>query len=495
MKAYKIVIFIFSVIALLAIISLVFPSDGMKAGTINFEFPSLMSIIGTPEEESVEEPVLSPEELLEQRLNALKAAKDDEFMAFCTNDPTRFFLPDSDISYFDGFFEALDDAKSKKVRIVHYGDSQIEEDRMTGYLRERFQSAFGGSGVGMLPAVPKSVTHTVSQHISPEETHYYLAYGAGERSGNRRYGPMAQIARVTSGTNISFRTREPENFPHCQKFSEVKVLMQGSGSFTVNTGNEKIDLVCDSTKTFGETKIYTASLPIPVNSCSLSITGSMNIMSIQLDGKTGVVMDNVPMRGCSGTMFTNIDRQTLEAFYSTENVGLIILQYGGNAVPYLKGAESISRFAGETKRQIELFHRLAPKAKILYIGPSDMSTSINGNMQTYPMLPEVVKALRQAANEAGAAYWDMFTAMGGKGSMVQWVHSRPQLAGEDYIHFTPKGAMKVSEILYDTFDTYYRYYRFRTGKDVVKIEPDSTVTVTDSVSISAKGLDNIKAKE
>ncbi|MCF0180434.1 MAG: hypothetical protein HUJ97_09380, partial [Bacteroidales bacterium] len=51
--------------------------------------------------------------------------------------------------------------------------------------------------------------------------------------------------------------------------------------------------------------------------------------------------------------------------------------------------------------------------------------------------------------------------MGGNGSMVKWVKARPQLAGEDYIHFTPKGSRQISEILYDTFDVYYKYYRFR----------------------------------
>ena len=46
--------------------------------------------------------------------------------------------------------------------------------------------------------------------------------------------------------------------------------------------------------------------------------------------------------------------------------------------------------------------------------------------------------------------------------MVEWVKARPQLAGSDYIHFTPLGAEKMSQILYDTFRLYYRYYKFRT---------------------------------
>ena len=59
----------------------------------------------------------------------------------------------------------------------------------------------------------------------------------------------------------------------------------------------------------------------------------------------------------------------------------------------------------------------------------------------------------------------MYKAQGGHNSMVKWVNARPQLAGGDYIHFTPLGAKKMSQILYDTFLLYYRYYKFRTGYD------------------------------
>jgi len=44
------------------------------------------------------------------------------------------------------FFEKLENAVNagQKVRILHYGDSQIEGDRMTSYIRQRVQEHFGG---------------------------------------------------------------------------------------------------------------------------------------------------------------------------------------------------------------------------------------------------------------------------------------------------------------------------------------------------------------
>ena len=134
-------------------------------------------------------------------------------------------------------------------------------------------------------------------------------------------------------------------------------------------------------------------------------------------------------------------------------------------MPYLKPGESISNYKRQLTRQIDLFKRMSPDSRILFIGPSDMSTNIDNEMKTYPHLPMVVDSIRQAALESGVAFWDMYRAMGGKGSMAKWVNADPPLAGEDYIHFTPRGSRRMGEILHGAFDFYYRYYRHRHHLD------------------------------
>ncbi|NDH91162.1 MAG: hypothetical protein EBZ22_09835, partial [Flavobacteriia bacterium] len=50
------------------------------------------------------------------------------------------------------------------ARILHFGDSQIEGDRITGDLRDALQRVYGGEGPGMQPLVPfvpmAAVAHT-----------------------------------------------------------------------------------------------------------------------------------------------------------------------------------------------------------------------------------------------------------------------------------------------------------------------------------------------
>ena len=188
----------------------------------------------------------------------------------------------------------------------------------------------------------------------------------------------------------------------------------------------------------------------------------MEIFGVMLDASTGISLDNVAMRGCSGTVFTITQRSTLEPFFNHENVKLIILQYGGNSVPYMNKEKSIQGYKNSMIAQVKLFQSMAPKAKILFVGPADMSTNVKGEKQTYPQLEPTIKILKEVCAETGIAYWDLYEAMGGHNSMIKWVESN--LAGKDYLHFTREGASKVADMLYNTYMMYYRFYCKRVGK-------------------------------
>lgn len=60
---------------------------------------------------------------------------------------------------------------------------------------------------------------------------------------------------------------------------------------------------------------------------------------------------------------------------------------------------------------------------------------------------------------------------------MRWVEANPQLAGEDYIHFTPLGAKKIAQLLYDTLHLYYRFYLFRTGQEQVELTAEDSAAV------------------
>ena len=44
---------------------------------------------------------------------------------------------------------------------------------------------------------------------------------------------------------------------------------------------------------------------------------------------------------------------------------------------------------------------------------------------TYPILEEVISALKSAAFETNSCFWDMYLNMGGENSIQKWVNEKP----------------------------------------------------------------------
>lgn len=454
MKRSRVLIFILSVIAMLTLLSAVFPSGGIKAGQAVLRFPSVADIL---EGAVPEEPRVSPEELLENRKEAVHRAEKDRFEDFFESDPARFYLPDGDARFFDPLFAALEGASVKPVRIIHYGDSQIEEDRITSAVRAALQERFGGDGQGMLPA-RRYFTPAMAVSSSSEQERFTVF---GERpEGLRKFGPYGDFVRLDTTLTLGFspvRSRDKG-----QELFNRLTLVAGNID-----GELKVNCAGRSRTLSGDGAIVKAVFELPDSSAkaSLTISGHADIYGVLLDTETGVRMDNVAMRGCSGLVFTAMDASQLRSFYNSENVRLILLQYGGNTVPYLSTGKAISGYASSVRRQIRHLHKLAPQATLIFIGPSDMSTTVEGKRQTYPKLPDIVDSLRVAATAEGAAYWDIYGAMGGRNSMIDWVGAAPPLAGSDYVHFTPRGSARVGEMFSDSFLLYYDYYLWRKKND------------------------------
>lgn len=434
---------------MLALVSAVFPEEGMAVAGMEFRFASLEDVLA-PEEE---EPRISPEELLQQRKAAVLRAEKDEFEDFFANDPARFYMPEGRVDFFDELFAALEGADSTSVRIVHYGDSQIEEDRITAVIRDSLQKRFGGDGQGAMPA-RKHFTSSMGTAADAELDRYMVF---AQKSDDNLYGPYGDFVRLDTTLTLSYYPIRKKDQGQAM-FNKVTLLAGkvGPGGLSVSCRGV--------TRRFAEGENYARAvftLPDSSSRVSLKLSGKADIYGVLMDEGTGVSMDNVPMRGCSGLVFTSMNSAQLRRFYKDENVKLIMLQYGGNVMPYTKTSQAISNYCSSLRRQIAHIHKLAPEATILFIGPSDMSTSINGKRQTYPVLPEMVDSLKQCVTASGAAYWDIYGAMGGYNSMVDWVNAQPSLAGSDYVHFTPRGSVRIGEMFYDSFRLYYDYYLWR----------------------------------
>lgn len=475
MKPVKITIFIVATFALLACLTVIYPNDGIVIGKMKLRFPTLMDVL-QPANASAPvnaDALLSEaESQLDNMMAEAQAADNEEaeamakFEKFFSQNPARIYFPDKDNTFFDPLFRALDSARLKPVRIIHYGDSQIEIDRISASLRECLQSRFGGYGPGMLPVIQTVPTVSVHQTCSNTELPRYLLYGPDAyRTKSYRYGIMAQMTQISGPVTCTFAAcGYKDTQEHVKKFSKVSVLVGNVTqrlSVTVNAGSYSSTQTVDP---MTSSKQLTFNIGSNVSRATVTMNGTAEIYGIMLDGSKGVALDNIPMRGCGGTIFTGINSAQPTQFCRDNNVRLVIMQYGGNAMGYIKSKESRDKYIESLGKQIERIKQWAPNAQILFIGPSDMSTSIDGTMQTYPHLPTVVNEIKKMALAHGAAYWDLYAAMGGKNSMVQWTKSG--LAGSDYVHFTTQGANKVSALLKQSILIYHSYFQHRNGTNI-----------------------------
>ncbi|MBQ9653566.1 MAG: hypothetical protein IJV32_05015 [Bacteroidales bacterium] len=460
MRARQVLIFLLGVFALLGAGWISFPADGVAAGPLTLRFPSYKKIVTEASEAkvNVDSVLTAVEERFRMQEDTLSYYHD-----FFYNNPDRIYLPDDDITFFDPVFRRFE-KDSNIVRVVHYGDSQIEMDRISADLRDALQERFGGMGTGMFPALSNVPSASIYRSASGGFVQYTM-YGDSttQRAGHNRYGIMAQVVQMSGGGTISLRgTKSKTAYERTRTFQTVTLLYgRASGGFKATAASDTLKPKAGIERLESGVTVMRWDFGKPVDKARITLGGNAEIYGITADGPHGVAVDNIPLRGCSGTIFSRISKPLMAESMELGNVGLIILQFGGNYMPVANSTQVISNYCTKIAEQIQYFHEAAPGAKILFIGPSDMGTSRNGRIVTRPRLPEMVDSLKATALRNDAAYWDLFRMMGGENSMVQWVKHVPAYAGADYTHFTPAGAQKVGEALSRSFLTYYDYYRLR----------------------------------
>lgn len=463
MKARQVLLFILGVFLLLGAAWAVFPAEGIRVGGKNLRFASYRRHIRDAMERKVD---------VDSVLNALDSrfAMHEDTLAFYREffyeNPDRIYLPDDDYTYFDTVFCAFEQARDsgRTVRVAHYGDSQIEMDRISQNLREALQERFGGSGTGMFPALTTTPMASVSHYASGSFGFFTMIVDSTSRhAGHNRYGPLAQVTGLYGGGTVTLRAQhEKSTLERLRYFRSVSVLYgRASEDFTVTVQSDTLHpqpvMRADSCAAW-----MTWTFDRPVDRATVKFSGSAEIYGLATDGGAGVTVDNIPLRGSTGHILTRIDKDLLRSAFELDGTRLVILQFGGNFVPAIGSTKAISGHMDKVRELISYYREVAPEAKILFIGPSDMAASTeDGRIVSYRRLPELVDSLKATSLAAGVAYWDLYRMMGGQNSMAQWVRHYPAYAGPDYVHFTPAGAKLVGETLSRSLLMYYDFYDLR----------------------------------
>ena len=344
-------------------------------------------------------------------------------------------------------------------RILHYGDSKIEGDRITAYLRNGLQTLYGGTGPGYFPIKMPYGQRSIIEQTSGNWYRYAL-FNAEQRKNkdllqNNQYGLYANVCRFApargeaAGLKTASFTISPSHsyYNRLSQYTDVAIHYGNCTApaivtvFDGNTEIKKDTLVSDGAYHAYKLKFLTTPKKLRVQ---FSSTKSPDFYGGTVGSGEGVQMDNIPTRGDSGFHFTRI-QDTYDAMSRELKPDIIIFQFGGNLVPYLtknKVASSVKRII----TNMQWVQKRNPDALFLLIGPSDMLK--RSTKTTYEILPELVAEMKKQTAENGFAFFSMYEAMGGKNSMKIWYDNR--MAASDLVHFSDKGTERMAQLLFQS---------------------------------------------
>ncbi|HEV7476021.1 MAG TPA: GDSL-type esterase/lipase family protein [Pyrinomonadaceae bacterium] len=131
---------------------------------------------------------------------------------------------------------------------------------------------------------------------------------------------------------------------------------------------------------------------------------------------------------------------------------LIVLAYGTNEVT--DGDWTVDSYSRMLVGIMTRLRSAAPNAAILMIGPPDRSVMGSGGWTSVKRMSLLLEAQRRAAYLGNAALWSEYDAMGGAGSMNEWVGSG--LGRFDHVHFTAAGYSRLARLFYTDLISLYR---------------------------------------
>ncbi len=461
---------------------LVFPKEGIQVwGRFKLEFPDLRSLFlpDTAASEGIDE-ILA-------RLDATDSIPTDiSKLDTALQAKLSLHYPRGDKSVLYPFFAQLDALGRGKpgFHILHFGDSQIEGDRMTGFVRAQLQARFGGSGPGLLALDPLVNSFALIPDRSDNWARYTLFGIRDEEVEHNGYGIMAAFCRFSPLAEPIGKVIKKDG----KKFREKPPLIKATATWTKNSNTYRTAGEYNKMMLFYGNARRTCLIKVHADG---SIAGKDTLMKggglyhydlrfrnspdqlqlelqsrdgpdfygISLESEDGVKMDNISMRGSAGTIFGAVDPYQMQVMLQALNVKLFVLQFGGNAVPAITSLKEAESYGRSFRGQIEYLQRMNPAVPVIVIGPADMSENDQGKMITREYLVPVRDAIRNATLEAGGIFYDLFEVMGGRNSMPKWVEK--DLAGSDYVHLSVEGSRRLAEAFYKALMRDYESYKLK----------------------------------
>ena len=343
----------------------------------------------------------------------------------------------------ENFFRALAQSRSRPVRVLHYGDSHVAADILTAFIRNSLQSDFGDGGAGYLtPANPFS---TQRRNVTTRASNGWTFDGIGRRESARDgfYG-LAGISLSAERAGETLTLNAPG------RHYEIFYLQRpGGGRFSVHTDGPDVDI---ATQAEVPTPGYYAFVGAGAGAHDVEIRTlddkPVRILGVVAERTAGVVYDVLGLNGARLRRWEDWSSLLLADNLRRRQPALVVLAYGTNEVSDTDWTpENYTRLLANVIRRVR---QAVPEASVLVIGPPERADK----ELAAERLPALIAAQRRAAEANGAAFWSAYDAMGGAGTLENWVAAK--WAQPDRIHFSRNGYQRLGALFYEDLRAAYQ---------------------------------------
>jgi lysophospholipase L1-like esterase len=181
---------------------------------------------------------------------------------------------------------------------------------------------------------------------------------------------------------------------------------------------------------------YTDFLKVVPN----GLPGELTILGIVLDRPMiGLTYSEIGVNGASTASYLQCDG--FERDMALLKPSLVIFSIGINDI---QGKEfDASRFISRYEKLMSMVEKASPGCAFLFTTNNDSYRKGSPN----PFTEECTRAFRTLAARHKAALFDLYGAMGGRGSIVSWEEAG--LAKADRIHFTKDGYELIADMMFE----------------------------------------------
>jgi hypothetical protein len=152
-----------------------------------------------------------------------------------------------------------------------------------------------------------------------------------------------------------------------------------------------------------------------------------------------------------------VSQKMLADLDQVRHYDLVIVMYGLNVAG--KQASEFASYRKAMTDAIEHMKAAMPGTGFLIVSVGDREQKSGGSYRTLRGVLSLINVQQQMAYDTRVAFWNLYTAMGGQGSIVSMVQNHE--ANLDYTHINFRGGHRLARLLYDAItwgeQTYTRH--------------------------------------